>query len=125
MQLNMPAAAQPIKLDVDGIGSVTCGPSQDPADVVEEFTRQAMEAGVPMTGEAMQQMMEYFCARKKCKRMQVNMPQGGGAQGLGGGLPSGGGSYISINTMIICKILFTLTIQTVNDSHFISVFIPI
>jgi hypothetical protein len=91
MQLNMPAAAQPIKLDVDGIGSVTCGPSQDPADVVEEFTRQAMEAGVPMTGEAMQQMMEYFCARKKCKRMQVNMPQGGGAQGLGGGLPSGGG----------------------------------
>ena len=48
-------------LNVEGVGSMTVNPNQDPADVVESFAAQAVQAGVPITGESMIQMMEYFC----------------------------------------------------------------
>ena len=43
--------------------------------VVESFAAQAVQAGVPMTGESMVQMMEYFCSRRQCSRMQISPPQ--------------------------------------------------
>merc|ERR1711981_298285 len=67
--------AQPITLNVEGVGSLTVNPNQDPADVVESFAAQAVQAGVPITGESMVQMMEYFCSRRQCSRMQISPPQ--------------------------------------------------
>merc|ERR1711981_589170 len=78
LSLQMPQQqqqAQPITLNVEGVGSLTVNPNQDPADVVESFAAQAVQAGVPMTGESMVQMMEYFCSRRQCSRMQISPPQ--------------------------------------------------
>jgi hypothetical protein len=84
MQIAMPQVAQPVTMNIEGVGQVTVNPNQDPADVVEEFTRQALEAGVPMTGDAMKQMMEYFCSRRKCERMGLSMPAGAATAAAGG-----------------------------------------
>merc|ERR1719454_2738767 len=78
LSLQMPQQqqqAQPITLNVEGVGSLTVNPNQDPADVVESFAAQAVQAGVLITGESMVQMMEYFCSRRQCSRMQISPPQ--------------------------------------------------
>ena len=49
-------------------------PGQDPADAVEEFTRQANAAGHGIDGEGMTQMMEFFCEQKACERLQLQLP---------------------------------------------------
>jgi hypothetical protein len=77
LSLQMPQRqqAQPITLNVEGVGSMTVQSNQDPADVVESFAAQATEAGVAITGESMIKMMEYFCSRRQCNRMQIRPPQ--------------------------------------------------
>ena len=70
-QIAVPKLPPPLKLKVDGVGSERGGPRQDPADVVEAFAAQAMKAGFPISGEGMKQMMQYFCSRRPCSRMQL------------------------------------------------------
>jgi hypothetical protein len=74
LQINPPVKQPPIDLTVEGIGKMTVQPNQDPADVVESFAKQAVDAGFNVGFEQMKQMMEYFCARKKCVRLQINPP---------------------------------------------------
>ena len=74
LNLRMPQQAQPLTLNVEGVGSMTVNPNQDPADVVESFAAQAVQAGVPITGESMIQMMEYFCSKRECRRTQIAPP---------------------------------------------------
>ena len=61
-----------LDLEIKGVGKITVLPTQDPADVVEEFTRQARAAKFLISGEDMIKMMEYFCARRSCNRRQLN-----------------------------------------------------
>ena len=71
-----PPVPQPIDLNIEGIGKMTCLPQQDPADIVEDFARQAVAAGFPIGFQEMKQMMEYFCSRRECKRVELNVPEG-------------------------------------------------
>merc|ERR1712100_748088 len=73
-ELVVPAAEQPISLEIKGVGTAVVQPGQDPADAVEDFTAQAIAAGHEITGEGMTQMMEYFCQQKACKRTQLTLP---------------------------------------------------
>jgi len=61
-------------LDVKGIGSLSVLPWEEPADQVEMFTKQAAEAGLSVGATGMRQMMEYFCARRSCGRLQLTAP---------------------------------------------------
>ena len=63
--------APPVVLDVDGVGQATVRIWEDPADVVEMFARAALQAGVDFPDQGMVQMLEYFCARRPCKRTQL------------------------------------------------------
>merc|ERR1712216_599811 len=63
-----------VSLNGEGVGSATVQPWQDPADVVEEFAQAAVNAGVEFPGDAMKQMMEYFCKRHSCKRLSLTPP---------------------------------------------------
>lgn len=63
-----------LTLNVDGVGRLTVASARDPADAVEEFAGKAIAAGVDFGADAMKQMMEYFCVRRKCKRLQLRMP---------------------------------------------------
>ncbi len=78
-----PAAQQPITLNVDGVGSATVRPDQDPADVVEAFAKAATEAGIGIGGEDMMSMMNYFCTKRPCTRLELQLPAAGGAGGAG------------------------------------------
>ena len=61
----MPAGMEgKTSLEIEGIGRLTVRADQDPADVIENFAKQALEAGLPMTGDGMKQMMQYFCSKK-------------------------------------------------------------
>lgn len=84
LQQQQQQQAQPITLNVEGVGSMTVQPNQDPADVVESFAAQAVQAGVPITGESMIKMMEYFCSRRQCNRMQIAPPPQVQQQQMGG-----------------------------------------
>ena len=42
---------------------------------MENFANQAIAAGVEVNGEGMKQMMEYFCSRRRCRRMGITAPQ--------------------------------------------------
>merc|ERR1719506_686846 len=72
--LVLPPSEQPITLEVNGVGTAVVQPGEDPADAVEEFTRQANAAGHNIDGEGMTQMMEFFCKQKTCRRLQLVAP---------------------------------------------------
>jgi len=68
-------SAKPLELTIEGIGSMTVQVGQDPADVVEAFSQQAVDAGFDIAFEQMKQMMEYFCKQKSCRRLELNPPK--------------------------------------------------
>mgnify|MGYP006160751447 FL=1 len=68
-------SAKPLELTIEGIGSMTVQVGQDPADVVEAFSQQAVDAGFDIAFEQMKQMMEYFCKQKNCRRLELNPPK--------------------------------------------------
>ena len=98
--------APPLDLDVEGVGRASVRIWQDPADVVEAFARAALQAGINFPDEGMVQMLEYFCARRPCKRLQLNAQRGAMQQqqqqqvvgqtgpGGGGGMPATGGGAV-------------------------------
>ena len=51
-----------IVLNVDGYGELSVAPGTEPAEVVKTFAMAAVDAGLPMNHDAMQQMLDYFCA---------------------------------------------------------------
>jgi hypothetical protein len=57
-----------ITLDVSGIGQILLVPWQEPAEAVEEFARQAVQAGHNINQGAIEQMMGYFCRQVQCSR---------------------------------------------------------
>jgi hypothetical protein len=61
-----------LSLEVEGIGQITVQPNQDPADVVEEFARQARSAGFQVLGDDMLGMMKFFCDKRSCARTELN-----------------------------------------------------
>jgi hypothetical protein len=66
-QLVQPAVAQPITLEVSGVGTAVVQPGVDPADAVEAFAAQANAAGHSIDGEGMVQMMEVR-DKSRCPR---------------------------------------------------------
>ena len=63
------SAQDPIKLEVNGIGTIAVTPGQtDPASAVESFAYQATKAGHAVSEEGMLQMLQYFCERTACAR---------------------------------------------------------
>ena len=65
-----------LSLDVEGIGKITVQPNQDPADMVEEFTRQARGAGLEISGDDMIKILTYFCKQRTCARKELNAEVG-------------------------------------------------
>ena len=74
-------SAKPLELNVEGIGSMTVQVGQDPADVVEAFSQQAVDAGFDIGFEQMKQMMKYFCKQTTCTRFEINPPKSKNAVG--------------------------------------------
>jgi hypothetical protein len=70
--VGVPESARVLKLDVPGVGSMKVSPDQDPADIVEEFTRQANAAGAKISGPDLVKMLAYFCERRECQRRELN-----------------------------------------------------
>ena len=67
-----------IKLNVEGIGQVTVGSLQDPADAVEAFALAAASAGVPFGFDQMKELMDYFEQGRTEKRRQNKRGEGKG-----------------------------------------------
>merc|ERR1711988_1126557 len=63
-----------LTLNMKGLGTLVVLPWEDPADSVENFAAQAVTAGIEVGAPGMKQMMEFFCARRSCNRMQLNVP---------------------------------------------------
>lgn len=60
--------AGPLTLNVTDIGEFTVLPWEEPADRVEYFTGLVVESGVGMTRQSAQQMLEWFCGKRVCRR---------------------------------------------------------
>jgi hypothetical protein len=71
-QQQQPAAAQePLVLSVEGVGSMTVPVGQEPADIVQEFVRQAADAGVAIDAPTAERCMQFFCERTVCAKHLV------------------------------------------------------
>mgnify|MGYP003312972862 CR=1 FL=1 len=60
--------AGPLTLNVTDVGEFTVLPWEEPADRVEYFSGLVVEAGLGMTRQSAQQMLEWFCQRRVCRR---------------------------------------------------------
>ena len=58
----------PFTLNVTDVGEFTVLPWEEPADRVEYFSGLVVEAGLGMTRQSAQQMLEWFCQRRVCRR---------------------------------------------------------
>ena len=67
-------AVQPITLTVEGFGSATVQPDQEPADVVEAFAQGVVDAGRAFDLGSMKQLLNYFCSRRPCDRTALVPP---------------------------------------------------
>jgi hypothetical protein len=67
-QQQQAAGGEAITLQVDGVGSLTCNPDQEPADIVLDFTLQARAAGVNIVESGMNEMITFFCSKRKCTK---------------------------------------------------------
>merc|ERR1711871_1491795 len=54
-----------------GIGELTVAPNQEPADMVENFAKQAIEARYKITNEMMVNMLREICNRRECRRFEL------------------------------------------------------
>ena len=76
----VPAVVEPISLTVEGFGSATVQPDQEPADVVEAFAQGVVNAGRAFELSSRQQLLDYFCARRPCVRTTLVEPTQPAAQ---------------------------------------------
>ena len=67
-------AVEPITLTVEGFGSATVQPDQEPADVVEAFAQGVVNAGRAFDLGSMKQLLDYFCSRRPCGRTALVPP---------------------------------------------------
>jgi hypothetical protein len=58
----------PLTLNVSGLGSVTCLPTEEPATAVERLASTAAEAYISVLPEQLDAAMAWFCARRSCHR---------------------------------------------------------
>merc|ERR1711937_639035 len=61
----------PITLRVEGVGELKVAPNQEPADMVEQFAKQAIEARYKITNEMMVNMLRELCNRRECRRFEL------------------------------------------------------
>ena len=59
---------QSLTLNVSGLGSVTCLPTEEPATAVERLASTAAEAYISVLPEQLEAAMAYFCSRRSCHR---------------------------------------------------------
>ena len=62
-----------LELEVTGIGKLIVEPWHDPADIVQDFLRQATAAGAGFEETSVQQIMQYFCSRRSCQRQLADV----------------------------------------------------
>ena len=62
------ALTPPLTLNVSGLGSVTCLPTEEPATAVERLASTAAEAYISVLPEQLDAAMAWFCARRSCHR---------------------------------------------------------
>ena len=72
--LNPGGIVETITAQLTNIGTATVAPNEDPADVVENFARQALAAGIEFGAQEMMPLMEFFCSRRPCARLDVTPP---------------------------------------------------
>ena len=79
--LNPGGVVETITAQLTNIGTASVAPNEDPADVVESFARQALAAGIEFGAQEMMPLMEFFCSRRPCARLEATPPSDARAQG--------------------------------------------
>jgi hypothetical protein len=77
----LPLARAQVELSVDvpGIGSMRCGPSDEPADVVGNFDRAAAKAGLTVPKDILAQAFNHFCSKRACTKTALTLDTGIGS----------------------------------------------
>ena len=74
----------PLTLPVPPLGVVTVEPWDEPADAVELFARSAFATGHDVAGSSVEEMLGWYCRRRRCVRqalardVAVDVPLAGG-----------------------------------------------
>ena len=62
-----------VGVEVRGVGSATCRPWEDPAEVVESFASQAVAAGLPVTASHLAESLRMICGARPCGRTKLKV----------------------------------------------------